>query len=86
MGITGTFKLRHEVLQCLDFKNTYANFRRGARELLLLNPEKKLLAEEFKEFDIDWSSINAPWINVEVLEGTFAPAKCIFCCETYLRS
>jgi hypothetical protein len=20
------------------------------------------------------------------LEGTFAPAKCIFCCETYLRS
>jgi len=44
--------------------------RRGARKLLLETPEK-LLNQEYQEFDIDWSSINAPWIKVDVAGGMF---------------
>jgi len=38
--------------------------------LLLLEPEK-LLLPEFMEFQIDWASINASWIQVDNSSGTF---------------
>ncbi len=53
-------------------KQNNAIFRRGARDMLLNHPEK-LLSKEFAKFDIDWSTINAPWIKVDCSGGFFHP-------------
>jgi len=55
-------------------KQNNAIFRRGARDMLLNNPEK-LLSKEFAKFDIDWSTINAPWIKVDLSGGFFSSVE-----------